>query len=141
MICEIEEDITPIFQPSRKLGQHQDKENGASVITTTSRSVLGPTQPPIQWVPGDLSVGVKLTTHLLNLVPRSRTRRFKPPLPQHAFMAGCSVKKLKANGGTGTSTISKLYQNRFQLHYFPVAIHFILQSLIIAAFDTETLKK
>jgi len=95
MVCEIEEDITPIFQPSRKLGQHQDKEKNASVITTTSRSVLGPTQPPIQWVPGDLSVGVKLTTHLLNLVPRSRTRRSKPPLPQYAFMAGCSVKKIK----------------------------------------------
>jgi hypothetical protein len=38
---------------------------------------LGPTQPPIQWVPGALSLGtescrgVKLTTHL-HLVPRSK---------------------------------------------------------------------
>jgi hypothetical protein len=27
--------------------------------TTASRPVLGPTQPPIQWVPGVLSLGVK----------------------------------------------------------------------------------
>jgi hypothetical protein len=27
--------------------------------TTTSRTALGPTQPPIQWVPGVLSLGVK----------------------------------------------------------------------------------
>jgi hypothetical protein len=28
-------------------------------FTTASRTVLGPTQLPIQWVPGDLSLGVK----------------------------------------------------------------------------------
>jgi len=35
---------------------------------------------------------MKLTTHL-HLVPRSRMRGTKPPLPQYAFMAWCSVKK------------------------------------------------
>jgi hypothetical protein len=29
------------------------------LFTTVSRTVLGRTQPPIQWVPGVLSVGVK----------------------------------------------------------------------------------
>jgi hypothetical protein len=32
---------------------------GIFLFTTASRSALGPTQPPIQWVPGVLSLGVK----------------------------------------------------------------------------------
>jgi hypothetical protein len=32
---------------------------GIFLFTTASRMALGPTQPPIQWVPGALSVGVK----------------------------------------------------------------------------------
>jgi hypothetical protein len=32
---------------------------GIFLFTTASRTVLGPTQPPIQWVPGALSLGVK----------------------------------------------------------------------------------
>jgi hypothetical protein len=29
------------------------------LFTTASRKALGPTQPPIQWIPGALSLGVK----------------------------------------------------------------------------------
>jgi hypothetical protein len=32
---------------------------GNFLFTTASRPTLGPTQSPIQWVPGDLSLGVK----------------------------------------------------------------------------------
>jgi hypothetical protein len=41
----------------------------------SSRPVLGPNEPPIQWV-----LGVKLTTHL-QLLPRSRKRGSIQPLP------------------------------------------------------------
>jgi hypothetical protein len=46
------------------------------LFSTSSRPALGPTQPPIQWVLGDISPeyscrGVNLTTHL-RLLPRSR---------------------------------------------------------------------
>jgi hypothetical protein len=47
-----------------------------STLASVSRPALGPTQPPVQWVPGVLSPGVKrgwgvtLTTHP-HLVPRS----------------------------------------------------------------------
>jgi hypothetical protein len=53
--------------------------------TTVFRPALEFTQPPRQWVPGALSLGVNgrvvnLTTHL-HLVPKSRIRRAIPLLP------------------------------------------------------------
>jgi hypothetical protein len=36
---------------------------GIFLPTTVSRRALGPTQPPIQWVTGALSVGVKWPGH------------------------------------------------------------------------------
>jgi hypothetical protein len=47
---------------------------------TSSRLALRPTQPPIQWTPGALSPGMKLTTHLQPVL-RSRKRGSIHPLP------------------------------------------------------------
>jgi hypothetical protein len=56
-------------------------------LASVSKPAQGPTQPPVQWVPGVLSPGVKcgrgvtLTTHP-HLVPRSRVVGAIPPPPQ-----------------------------------------------------------
>jgi hypothetical protein len=70
---------------------------GIFLFTTASRTALGPNQPPVQWVPGALSLGlkwpgVKLITHL-HLVPKSKNAWSYTSTPQYAFMVGCSVKK------------------------------------------------
>jgi hypothetical protein len=41
------------------------------LFATMSRTALGPTQPPIQWVPGALSLGVKLPGHETDHSPPS----------------------------------------------------------------------
>jgi hypothetical protein len=58
------------------------------LLAPASRPALGPTQPPIQWVPGVLSPGVKrgrgvmLTTHP-HLVPSLRMSRSYASSPPH----------------------------------------------------------
>jgi hypothetical protein len=42
------------------LGLHSWRGLGIFLFATMSRTALEPTQPPIQWVPGALSLGVKL---------------------------------------------------------------------------------
>jgi hypothetical protein len=65
------------------------------LLASVSRPALGSTQPPVQWVPGVLSAGVKrgrgvtLAIHH-HLVPRSRmSRTYTSPPPQSVFVA-CS---------------------------------------------------
>jgi len=60
---------------------------GIFLFTIAFRMALGPTQPPIQWVPGALSLGIKLTAHL-HLGLRSRMCGAIPPLPNMSLWHG-----------------------------------------------------
>jgi hypothetical protein len=41
-----------------------NKHNGIFLFTTASRTALGPTQPPIQWVPGVKQLGCEADNSL-----------------------------------------------------------------------------
>jgi hypothetical protein len=61
---------------------------GIFLFTTASRTALEPTQPPIQWVPGALSLEVKRPRREAEVKnPWSYTSTL-----QYAFMAWCLVK-------------------------------------------------
>jgi hypothetical protein len=66
------------------------------LFTTASRVALGPTQPPIQLVPGALSLGVKRlgreADHSLPSSTAVKIPRALPTVPQYAFMVWCLVK-------------------------------------------------
>jgi hypothetical protein len=58
--------------------------------------ILGPTQPPIQWVPGALCLGIKLPAREADHSPPSSFEvkiawRYTST-PQYVFMAWCPVK-------------------------------------------------
>jgi hypothetical protein len=66
------------------------------LFTTASRTALGPTQPPIQWVPGALSLGVKQPVCEPDHSPPSsaevKNEWSYTSTPQYTFIAWCSVK-------------------------------------------------
>jgi hypothetical protein len=55
-------------------GLSSGRELGIFLFTTVSRLALGPTQPPIQWVPGALSLGVKQLEHEVDHSPPSSAK-------------------------------------------------------------------
>jgi hypothetical protein len=72
---------------------------GIILFTTASRPTLGPTQPPIQWVPGALSLGVKVSGREADHSPSSsaevKNAWSYTSAPQYTFMAWCSVEKAR----------------------------------------------
>jgi hypothetical protein len=68
---------------------------GIFLFTTLSRAALGSTQPPIQWVPGALSLEVKRPGREADHSPPSSAEvknAWILRLPQYVFMAWCLVK-------------------------------------------------
>jgi hypothetical protein len=77
-------------------GFESRQELGIFLFTTASGTALGLTQPPIQWVRGALSLGVKQSGREADHSP-SPSAEVKNAwsynsTPQYAFMAWCSVK-------------------------------------------------
>jgi hypothetical protein len=70
---------------------------GIFLCSTASRTAPGPTQPPIQWVPAALSLGVKRSGREADHSPpyssKVKTEWSYTSTTQYAFMAWCSVKK------------------------------------------------
>jgi hypothetical protein len=53
------------------LGFESQQELGVFIFTTVSRPALGPTHPPIQWVPAAFSLGIKHPGHEADHSPTS----------------------------------------------------------------------
>jgi hypothetical protein len=69
---------------------------GIFLITTASRPALGSTRPPIQWIPGTLSLGVKRpgceADHSSPSSAKVKNAWSYTSTPQYAFIAWCLVK-------------------------------------------------
>jgi hypothetical protein len=78
------------------LGFDSRRRLGIFLFTTASRTALGPIQPPIQWVSGALSLGVKRPGREADHSPPSsaevKNAWSYTSTTQYAFMAWCSVK-------------------------------------------------
>jgi hypothetical protein len=78
------------------LGFDSRRGLGIFLFTTLSRTALGITQPPIQWIPGTLSLGVKRLGHeadhsLPSSAEVKNARRYTST-PPYVFVAWCLVK-------------------------------------------------
>jgi hypothetical protein len=67
--------------------------HGIFLFSTVTRTVLGPTQPPIQWVPVVLSLGVKRPGCKADHSPPSsaevKNARSYTSTPQYVFKSWC----------------------------------------------------
>jgi hypothetical protein len=69
---------------------------GYFLFATASETALGPTQPPIQWVPGALSLHVKRPGREADYSPPSsaevKNAWSYTSIPHYVFMSSCLVK-------------------------------------------------
>jgi hypothetical protein len=66
---------------------------GIFQFTTASRPALGPSQPPLQWVSGALSVGVKRQGREADHPPPSNAEvKAIPPFPNRPSWRGAQLK-------------------------------------------------
>jgi hypothetical protein len=89
---------------------------GIFLFTTASRPTLGSAQPPIQWVIGPLSLGVKRSgREAITHSPVTKSGAI-PPLPQYTFMASCSIKKKHRDNFIFTHYHEWLYNIEFYVN-------------------------
>jgi hypothetical protein len=90
---------------------------GTSLFTTASRPALGPTQLPIQWVPGVLSLGVKRprreADHSLPSSAEVKNAWSYTSTPQYVLMAWCLVK----HRDNFTFTLPLYLESKLHDHY------------------------
>jgi hypothetical protein len=102
------------------LGFYSRRGWGIFLFNTVSRTHLGPTQPPIQWIPGALSRGVKRPGREADHSPPSSAEvkecvELYTSTLQYALMAWCLVKHrdnftftfIDINEGPGFSSSSR----------------------------------
>jgi hypothetical protein len=74
-----------------RLGFESRQGLGIFLFATASRTALGPTHPPVQWVPAALSLGVKRPGREADHSPPSSAEVENAwsyiPTPQYVFMA------------------------------------------------------
>jgi hypothetical protein len=79
----------------RVLGFDSRRGLGIFLFATASGTALGPTQPPLQWIPGALSLGIKGPGREADHSPPSNAEVKNAwsytSTPQYVFMAWCLV--------------------------------------------------
>jgi hypothetical protein len=109
-LCRIS--LTGYWATGLVIGGFESRQGlGISLFTTASRPALGPTQPPIQCVPGALSLGIKRPGREADHSPPSsvevKNMWIFTSTPQYASMAWCLVTK-----STGTTLPYQKWQRR-----------------------------
>jgi hypothetical protein len=89
---------------------------GFFLFTTILRSSPQPTQPPIQWELGALSLGVKLPVREVDLSPPSSAWSY-PPLLQYVFMVWC----LLSNGYSFMAWFLVKHMDKFTFYQIKAA--------------------